>query len=434
MRNLLKLAFISIHFGLLLGVAACAALPDAAGPTPWSITDHASQTAPVLPTEAAAAVNAAADPSPTALPHNLLDAPTTFEVVAAVHANLLQIAAWLPQGFSLFERQAIVQPIAEISMWPLEAVFIDYLPHPQLAESWQQAARIHGDFYAQLSSWLDGGLADEEFSQVLAGLLLESEALIGEAARIAEPLGVETSQYGPDFALARDVVFRLVPGIESQSQGWETDGATLPARQENPDLVVRQLNPFSYPFAGMDVLLTIGLLENTSPQAQQGVEVEIEFYNFLGEHLGTMTGRLLAQTALPGEVYPFSASIVKEGEEAALQDWVEYQVTVFSRPVSSGEVSYQDFSLSVSSTQQDVAGGILIEGSLTNRGAEAVALENVRIGVMALDSDGMLVGVGNGAALGTGSLASGQMAPIQAVIESLSGEPVTYQFFAEAIE
>ena len=165
-----------------------------------------------------------------------------------------------------------------------------------------------------------------------------------------------------------------------------------------------------------------------------GVEVEIRFFNFLGEHLGTLTGRLLAQVALPGSVYPFSASVLTEGEEEALQDWTEYEVTVLSQPVSSGTVPYQDFSLDVSSARRDSSEAVFIEGGITNQGAETVAIEDVRIAVIALDTAGKLVGVGSGSVSGEGSLSPGQSVPIQATIEALSGEPVTYRLFAEVIE
>jgi len=193
------------------------------------------------------------------------------------------------------------------------------------------------------------------------------------------------------------------------------------------------LNPFVYPFAGMDVFLTIGMLENTSPQAQERVEVEIKFFNFLGEHLGTMAGRLLARVALPGKVYPFSASIVTEGEETALKDWVEYVVTVYSQPFPAAETAYQDFDLSISSASQDTSGSHLIKGTMTHLGSETVPSEEVRIGVMAFDSAGELVGVGNGFVLSGESLSPGMSVDFQAVLEAVSGEPANYLLFAEAV-
>lgn len=416
-------------FGLLCLAVACSAPVDEPAPATMPIQEEGAG----LPTFTLEPKPVPATPEavPTPTPENQLDAASTFEVIAALHAHILEIQGWLPKGLSIFERQAVVRPLAELSILPLGDILRAYIPQSDLAGGWQQAADLYQDFYPQLASWADGDLDDDSFSDIMAGLSSHSSALIAEVGQIAAGLGVETSQYGEQYALAKSVVFQLTAGIVQQTTGTGAESGEIAELQQNPALVVRELNPFIYPFAGMDVFLTIGLLENTGTQAQERVEVEIMFFNFLGEHLGTMTGRLLAQVALPGRVYPFSASIVTEGEEEALKDWTEFEVTVLSQPVADAEVSYQDFSLSVSSTRQDGAGRVFIEGSLTNQGAQPVALEDVRLAVMAFDADGKLVGVGNGAALGTGSLNSGQMAPIQAVIESFSGEPSTYRLFAE---
>lgn len=411
--------------------AACTPHPEAVPPASLPASVEPSRTALVSPAQNDQTTADTETLAPSPVPENLLDATTTFEVVAAVHGNMLQIADWLPQGLSLFERRAIVQPIAEIRMAPLETVFTAYLPSPELAESWQQAAEIHRSFYPQLVSWVSGDLDDNGFTEVLAGFLSRSELVIAQAERIAGQLGVEAAQYGPDYALARDVVFRLFPGVADQGINVDAAESFGTHRQENPNLIVRQLNPFTYPFAGMDVFLVVGLVENTSRIAQQGVEVEILFYNFLGEHLGTMVGQLMVQTALPGGVYPFSASVVKEGEEAALRDWIEFQATVFSHPVSGDGVSYQDFEMSVSSANLKGDGGMIVEGTLTNLGTETVSAAELRIGVMAFDLDGVLVGVGNGSAASGGNLMPGQSIPVRALIEVLSGEPARYQFFAE---
>jgi hypothetical protein len=431
MRELIKTGVLIFVLGLLSMAAACTRSPEAVPPTSLPASAEPSRTAPVSPTQNDQTTAATETLTPSPVPENLLDAATTFEVVAAVHGNMLQIADWLPQGLSVFERRAIVQPIAEISMAPLEAIFTGYLPSPDLAESWHQAAEIHRSFYPQLMSWVNGDLDDNDFTEVLAGLLNRSDSVIAHAEQIVGQLGLEPPQYGPDYALARDVVFRLLPGIAGQGMGVDTADSFETDRQENPKLVVRQLNPFTYPFAGMDVFLVVGLVENTSLIAQQGVEVEILFYNILGEHLGTMVGRLLVQTALPGGVYPFSASVVKEGEEAALKDWTDFQAIVFSHPVSDEGVSYQDFELSVSSASRKSDGKTVIEGTLTNVGSEMVLAANIRIGVMAFDLDGTLVGVGNGSVSSGGSLMPGQSMPVWAVIEALSAEPARYQFYAE---
>jgi len=418
--------------GLLCLAAACAA-PSAETAQPAFTLPEQQTALPTLTSEPEPTV-VTPDPQPTLTPQNQLDASTTFEVLAALHAHILEIEGWLPQGLSSFERQAVIQPLAELSIRPLGAIFQEYSPQPGLAASWQQAADLYQDFYPRLDDWVDGDLDDVAFTDMMAGFSGRSAALIAEAGQVAAGLDVEISQYGDQYALAKGVVFQLSAGDISQAAGGQEESRALGDLQENPALVVREMNPFVYPFAGMDVFLTIGLLENTGAQAQERVEVEIRFFNFLGEHLGTLTGRLLAQVALPGSVYPFSASVLTEGEEEALQDWTEYEVTVLSQPVSSGTVPYQDFSLDVSSARRDSSEAVFIEGGITNQGAETVAIEDVRIAVIALDTAGKLVGVGSGSVSGEGSLSPGQSVPIQAFIEALSGEPVTYRLFAEVIE
>jgi len=432
MPNLLKKAVFILTLWLVLSTPACSAPPETTTSTASPTTGRPSQTAQPLPSVTGEFDTTDTISSPTPVPQNLLDAATTFEVIAAVHAHLVQISAWLPQGLSMFERQTIVQPIAQIRIAPLDVVFSNYLPHPELADSWQQAQEVYLDFYPQLTAWVDGDLADAEFSEALDTLLSRSSALTTGAEHTASQLGVETSILGLNYTESMDVVFRLEPINNEQHPSFEASVGTLAARQENPSLIVNELNPFSYSFAGMDVFLTIGLLENTGAEAQQGVEVEIEFFNFLGEHLGTLAGHLLSQSALPGKVYPFSASIVKEGEETALKAWVEYRVTVFSRPTLQTEPSYQEFEMNVSSINQDTGGRMLIAGTLTNIGEEIVSLAEIRIGVMAFDTSGILVGVGNGSVTGEASLSPGETIPIQAVLEAFSAVPASFQFFAEA--
>jgi hypothetical protein len=424
--------FLMISLGLLCALAACTAQPNEPARTglPSPIpTDQFVLPTPTTRVESPTVVQENAL-TPTQVNH--LDVATTFEVIAAVQANLLKIEEWLSQDFSFFERQAITRPIAEISMFPLGAIFGENLPHPALAESWQQAAEIHRDFYPQLMAWVDGDLSDAGFSEKLEGLSTRSAELVAEADQIVSQLGVETSQYGSDYALAVEVVFRLAPGGVSQGTEWNTTVSEETERTENPDLVIRELNPFVYPFAGTDVFLAIGLLENTGARAQERVEVSIKFYNFLGEHLGTLTGRLLARVAFPGVVYPFSATIIAEGEEAALKDWVEVEVTVFSQPYTDSETVYQDFNLSVASASPGSSGSYTIKGTLTNLGGEKVPTDNIRIGVMAFDSDGKIAGVGNGSVPLGEVLSAGMTVAFEAVLEAVSGEPVRYQFFAEA--
>ena len=88
-----------------------------------------------------------------------------------------------------------------------------------------------------------------------------------------------------------------------------------------------------------------------------------------------------------------------EGEEAALKDWVDYEVTVFSRPFEPVGSVFQDFDFSVSSAEVDSSGSYLLEGTLTNLADEAFQAEDIRIAAMAFDADGVLVGVGTGGVL-----------------------------------
>jgi len=261
--------------------------------------------------------------------------------------------------------------------------------------------------------------------------------MIEGAVLAAGPLGVDISRYGPGYAGAVEVVFTLQPEMPPAA----VESFTVPGSdplEEAPDLQAVEVSPFLYSFAGSEIFLVIGRIENAGAQPQQDVEVEIRFYNFLDEHLGTSRGRLLAGTANPGGTYPFSASTVTEGEEAALKDWTRYEVAVYARPADAE--SYQDFELVSSAVAPDSSGRFVIEGQLTNTGGSVVQAGEIRVVVMAFGNDGGLVGVGEGGALAEGpeltgsALAPGGTLNFQVVIEALSAAPAEFHFFAEVID
>lgn len=413
---------------ILLLLTACA--PAAEVPTAAPTTAPATQPSPTPTPE---------HPEPTLEPTAVpaLDAQTTFEVVAAVHAYVLMLDDWADQSTTLFERQAMLQPVIEIGMAPLGGILADYTPEPALAASWAVAADLHADLYPQALDWVTGNLADQAFIESLAEIRETSRQMIEGAVLAAGPLGVDTAQYGPGYAGAVEVVFTLQPAEASPT----AEAFVLPDAgplEEAPGLQAVEVRPFLYSFAGSEIFLVIGLVEHSGVQPMQGVEVEVRFYNFQDEHLGTSRGRLLAGTANPGETYPFSASTVTEGEEAALKDWTRYEVTVYARPVEAE--SYQDFELVSSAIAPDSSGRFVIEGQLTNTGDRVVQAGEISVGVMAIGSEGDLVGVGEGVALAAGpdltgdTLAPGGTLNFQIVIEAVSAAPAEFRFFAEVVE
>ena len=413
---------------LLILLSACTSAEELSTPAA-TITPQVQPTATRLPDS----------PQPTAAstPVPALGAQTTFEVVAAMHAYVLMLDDWADQGVTLFERQTMLQRVLEIGMSPLGDILAEYNPDPGLADSWISAAEVYTELYPQAHAWVAGDLSDQDFIELMSGIREVSRQMIEGAVLAAGPLGVETSRYGPGYAGAVEVAFTLQQDVFPSADAGSFAFSSPVPLEEMPVLQAVEVQPFLYPFAGSEILLVIGLVENTGLQPQQGVEVEIRFYNFLDEHLGTSRGRLLAGTANPGGIYPFSTSTVTEGEETALKDWTHYEVTVYARAVESE--SYQDFDLVSSAVAPDSSGRFAIEGELTNTGDKAVQIEAIRVGVMALGGEGGLVGVGQGAPLAAGpDLTGGVLAPgdsvhFQAVIEAVSAPPAKFQFFAEVV-
>jgi len=423
MRYLNGIAFLAL---LLLNACAPSAGTPTAAPTTVPTIQPTATSSP-QPSEPTLEL--------TAVPG--LDAKTTFQVVAAVHAYVLMLDEWAGQGITLFERRAMLQPVIEIGMAPLGGILANHTPEPALAASWAAAADLHAALYPQALDWVTGNLSEQVFIETMTEIRESSRQMIEGAVLAAGPLGVDTSQYGPGYAGAVEVVFTLQPAEASPT----VEAFVLPDSgpiEEASDLQAVEIRPFLYSFAGSEIFLVIGLVENTGVKPMEGVEIEIHFYNFLDEHLGTSRGRLLAGTANPGETYPFSASTVTEGEEAALKDWTRYEVNVYARLAEIE--SYQDFDLVSSAIAPDSSGRFIIEGQLTNTGNQVVQAGEIRVGVMAFGSEGDLVGVGEGVVLTEGpeltgsALAPGGTLNFQAVIEAVSAAPAEFRFFAELVE
>ncbi len=392
------------------------------------------ETATVVPTETAAktvslpteTLVSEIAPEPTPTVDNVLDLQASFEVIAAVHAYVLQVDDWAGQGLSLFERQAVLQPVLELGMGPLNQILMSYTPKSELAGDWEAASEVYAQFYPLALDWAEGGIDDAVFFQAMADIRASSDQMIGSAEKHTAAMGYGFN-YGSGYIGALGVVFTLYP--EPDGPVEESLAADEVPLEPTPNLLAVEVVPFLYPFAGSDIFLVIGQVEHIDLRPLRDVEVEVLFYNFLDEHLGTVRGRLLAGTANPGEAYPFSASTVTEGEEAALKDWTRYEVVVYARPAESE--GYQDFELVTTAATQDGSGRYLIEGELTNTGDLAVPADHVRVGVTAFDSLGSLVGIGDGLALGADPIPPGGVVPFTAVIEAVSGDPADFQFFAE---
>jgi hypothetical protein len=366
-------------------------------------------------------------PEPTPTIVTTLDLQTSFEVIAAVHAYVLQVDEWAGQGLSLFERQAMLQPVLELGMGPLNQILAEYTPKSELAGDWDAAVEVYGQFYPLALDWAAGVVDDTSFMEAIVRIRDSSEQMIESAEKNTAALGYGFN-YGPDYIGALGVVFSLVP-----EPGVAVEESAAFAEQEplspTSDLLAVEVVPFLYPFAGSDVFLVAGMVTHIGFEPLQDAEVEIRFYNFLDEHLGTVRGKLLAGTANPGDAYPFSASMVTEGEEAALKDWTRYEVVVYARPAEFE--SYQDFELVTTAATRDSSGRYLIEGEVTNTGDTAVPAGRIRVGVIASDSLGYLVGVGDGFALGEDLIPPGGVVPFTALIEAVSDAPAEFRFFAE---
>jgi hypothetical protein len=388
---------------------------------------------PASPTTPAAALaptpNAVIDQA-TALP--ALSAEDTFVVIAALHANLNTLSLWGPNPPSPFERHAVIRPLLEIGMGPLGEILPAYQPPEAFLAEWQAAGQLYAEVYPQALVWADGELGDDPFWALHESAAARAADLVREAEEIAAGLGVQTGIYGPpEYLGAAQAVFRLLPaaGTQADADAGDPVSEVLPPREDVPGLQAVEVKPFLYPFAGSDVFVVVGLVEHTGTAPLADVLVEVRFYNYLDEHLGTSAGRLLADVALPGAVYPFSATTVTEGEEAALKDWTRYEVAITARPAD--QASYQFFTFELLSAEPTASGGIEVRGLLTNVGMETVSGEQVWVGVAARDAAGVLVGVGEGYLLDPVELASGASAEFRAQIEAVSGVTAEYWFLAE---
>ncbi len=416
---------ISMHQWRLFLIVILSISLSACGPTTAAPAELTSSPAQILPTPPPPEELPTPAPTQTPTPDAPLDGQTTFAVIAAVQGSIATIQLWVQQGLSVFERQAVVRPLAETSVAPLGDILQNFTPAPALAESWTQAADLQAQFYPLLQSWIEGEIDDTAFGQSLDNLTAQTGQMITTAEEIAQTqLGVDTTLYGPDYTLANDIVFVLSPLIGGNTNPQDS------APQETSDLVVQQLIPFTYSFAGTDIFTVIGLLENTGSTAQSDVEIEVHFYDDEDTLLGVTTGVLAASTALPGRAYPFNASTITQGEEKHLFNWTRYETRILAR--ESDSVTYQDFTLTAASTETTSLGEITLAGTLTNSGSQTVPVGVVHIGVAAYAADGSLIGVGTGTAALLAELTPGGSADFQASIAALNGEPASYQFFAEA--
>ena len=375
---------------------------------------------------------------PLALP--VLNAEQSYKMIATVHANILSVAAWVNQGLNQYEKQAVVGSVAELSMAPLAELFGQYIPDPAFDALWQTAKEIHTAFYPQLQTWVSSEMEDENFAGALNALMARSTEMIDEADNIArQQFNLNVNQYTPTYSLAMEIVFELQasqPGVAARMQ----ESPLLPTEEallENTDLVVKDLTPYLYDFAGSEFFLVVGMLENTGEIPLTHVRVEVRYYDAKRDYIGTSQGELANQAALPGGLYAFTASTIIDGDAAIIrQSWDTYQVTVYAQPLAAEATQhYQDFSLTLSDAKQNVLGDYLIEGTLTNLGTKTVNGSEILVSVMAFDANEKLVGVGEGLALLEGPLAPGMAVPFTAALQSVSGNPVRYLFVAEiAIE
>lgn len=368
----------------------------------------------------------------------VLDPLQCYEMIASVHANILMVESWLVQGISDNQRDAMLAPIAEMSISPLGTLFETYTPPPAFSETWQTAQDIHARFYPQLTSWLNGEQDDNSFEEFLMQLKIESNQLISEADQIAfQEFGIDVAEYQPDYSLAMDIVFDL-SGVRPGSQAGphlQTDLLADSEAVENPNLVVSEVTPITYQFAGSDLLLVVGLVENTGSENLELVEVEVSFYDQDNEFLGTLWGTTSAILIEPGHTYPFSASLVIDGDDIAIRkQWATYQITTAAHPLTyTPQVYYQDFDIVLSSVVEVQPGQYLLLGTLTNIGTETVSTEDIFISAAGFNVDGKMAGFGKGASIQSSTLAPGESIPFEVTIQSNGGEPVSYQFTAEVL-
>ena len=363
------------------------------------------------------------DPTTTSIPQ--LDTQSTFAVIAAIRAHILIVAEWADKDISPAERQAIMVPLMDYSFQPLLTLSDLYTPADPLAGQWHAAFRTSNGFYLTTMAWATGESPDEEFFPELEAESTAIQEILEEAVPIATSDGVDPAQYGPDYAGANEAAAALLPEITVEPLPESPTPGEL-----NPALLPVQITPFVFDFAGSEVFFTIGTIENTSTVPQQNVEVEVAYFNFLDEHIGTVRGRLLADVASPGGVYPFIATDVVAGEEAALKNWTHYEVSAFSYP-TSGE-SYQKFEIAIP-TSNDLGGKYYLYGQITNIGDQPVGIQHIRIGAAAYDAAGALIAVGDGWVGPDGILSPGDSTPFSLIIQAYNGEPASYQFFAEVV-
>ncbi len=312
-----------LHLSILLILLILTACSPAQQSTPVVNPTPLQPTATLIPPTETPPTEIHA-PTETAIPQ--LSAQSTFEVIAAMHAFVLIVEDYVAQDISPAEQEAIISPIIEFGILPLGYFFDQSSPNPQLADEWQTAAGIYR-------------------SLLLNEISPASGEMIESAASSAADLGVDTTQYGQDYASAIDAANALLPDIAI------IPFPEPPARGElNPELIPVQITPFTFDYAGSEIFYTIGTIQNTSAAPQQNVTIEVAYYNFLDEHIGTVRGRLLADVANPGSIYPFIATDIIAGEEAALKDQTRYEVAVFSIPAEAE--SDQAFEISLQSIQE----------------------------------------------------------------------------------
>jgi hypothetical protein len=414
----------SIMIAILI-LAACSPAPiadnDTSGPsTLIPPTNTKSPPTEIPPTETP---SIEAVSTQTAIPQ--LSARSTFEVISAVHGHILFIEEWQVADVSLYERQAVLYPQLEFMFSMLEKVFKYYRPHPDLANRWDLAERVFTELMPVSLGWASGEIPTENFQPKFSELNFRITETTENATSTAEELGVDTSQYGTDFTRAIQAANALLAELAIGPL------PELPGRGDlNPEMIPIQITPFIFDFAGSEVFFTIGVIENISDIPQQNATIEVTYFNFLDENLGTVRGRLLADVANPGGSYPFIATDVIYGEEAALKDQTRYEMVVFSSPAEAE--SYQAFELSVSSSQE-YNGELLLLGQLTNTGDTTLGLERIHIGAAAYDQVDILIGVGEGRPTDEGDLAPGSATTFEIIIQTLAGEPTSYQLFAEAV-
>jgi hypothetical protein len=360
-----------------------------------------------------------------------LPAQASYEMIGAVHANILSVESWLAQGISEYQRQAMVGPLVELSMAPMEDLFSTYQPQSELAPYWDIAGDIHARFYPQVTAWVNGALDDDAFGSELIVLKIESNEMISQADIIAnQQLGIDTNAYRPDYSLASAIVFELSGIQQAKLDTLEQLAESSPTG----NLVITEINPYIYQFAGSELFSVIGLLENQGATPLEHVDVEFRFFNSAGEYLGTTSGRAATLVAEPGKVYPFSASLVTDGEEIDIREqWFSYEITTYGH-LASQELSayYREFDLALLNVSQS-SSMYTVEGSLTNLGKEIVSSQQIYISAAGYDAEGNLVGVAEGRTLIERPLATGDTILFEVVFRSVSGEPVRYQFFAETI-